>query len=255
MIVSRPGSRLAVLWAWEAEHEGGEGDGRWGQVAPARPQGCLVRGDGVPGGLARRGPPVGAPLPGWRPAPYLPIRGVWTSPEKEAGQAVLGAEGVTGAERRRRPERVSRALWARKCRFLACVPLGLGCQPCVCTCVREGVGCSPPVESLPNVLWSSPQRRRDLPCTCFKGLQPRRPSSWTRAFMATRRLSHGPGASSSSGGPAGPRGLRRSGASFPPSVDSSPPSVGCYCLEVGPRGPLLAPLQPGHYGAWTCSLC
>ena len=87
VIVSGPGSRGAVLWAWEAEREGGEGDGRWGQVAPAWPQGCLVRGDG-----ARRGPPVGALLPGRRPDPTFLVRGAWTYREKEAGQAVWGAE-------------------------------------------------------------------------------------------------------------------------------------------------------------------
>lgn len=86
------GQSGAVLWAWEAEREGGEGDGRWGQGAPARPQGCLVRGDGVPRGLAQ-GAPVGALLPGRRPDPTFLVRGAWTSPEKDAGQAVWGAEG------------------------------------------------------------------------------------------------------------------------------------------------------------------
>lgn len=158
MIVSGPGSRGAVLWAWEAEREGGEGDGRWGQVAPAWPQGCLVRGDG-----ARRGPPVGALLPGRRPDPTFLVRGAWTYREKEAGQAVWGAEG--SQEQRGAGSQSFKGSLGQEvaaCSLPVCSGRSRGVSPvCARVCVR---------------VWAAALHGEPSKCSLVKFLETERPS-------------------------------------------------------------------------------
>lgn len=184
---------------------------------------------GVPEVLARRGPPSGAPLPGWRPAPCLPSEELkLDSPKKKARPGGAGGEGVTGAERR--GARVSRALWARKCSSLPVSRWAWGVSP-VCAPVHEGVGCSrpPPGESLPNVLWSSPQEAWRGLLVTTAGLVAA--ILWTRAFQGLPGVSPTAQGASSNSGARWPWGLRRSGPPFPPSVDSSHPRSGVTALK------------------------